>query len=85
VGSGNLTDFKTIEVDVDIDQTPDVIDIPQSEDKIRDEEPVVTPDVEVTTEQILIDNIDIPVEIKAAYPIQVEIDNNGTWINVRQM
>ena len=85
VGSGNLTDFKTIEVDVDIDETPAVIDIPQSEDKVRDEEPVITPDAEITTEQILIDDIDIPVEIKANAPVQIEIDNNGVWRNVREI
>ena len=85
IGDGFLTDQDQFIVDVDIDQTPDVIDIPQSEDKVRDEEPVVTPDVEVTTEQILIDDIDIPVEIKAEYPIQVEIDNDGIWRNIREM
>ena len=84
-GDGNLTNTKVITIPIEIDETPAVIDIPQSEDKVRDEEPVITPDAEITTEQILIDDIDIPVEIKAAYPIQVEIDNNGTWINVRQM
>jgi hypothetical protein len=84
-GDGNLTDTKVITIPVEIDETPDVIDIPQSEDKVRDEEPVVTPDAEITTEQILIDDIDIPVEIKAEYPIQVEIDNNGNWLNIREL
>ena len=84
-GDGNLTDTKVITIPVEIDETPDVIDIPQSEDKVRDEEPVVTPDAEITTEQILIDDIDIPVEIKAEYPIQVEINNNGNWLNIREL
>lgn len=85
IGDGYLTDQDQFIVDVDIDQTPDVIDIPQTEDKIRDEEPVITPDTEVTTDQIVINDIDIPVEIKAEYPIQVEIDNDGVWRNIREM
>ena len=44
-----------------------------------------TPDVEVTTDQILVEEIDIPVEIKSDYPIQVEIENSGTYIEVREI
>ena len=84
-GSGNLTASDTIIIPVNIDQLPDAIDIPQSEDKIKDEQPVIVPDIEVTTEQILINDIDIPVEIKAEYPIQVEIDNDGNWRNIREI
>ena len=70
---------------INIDRTPDAIDIPSTEDKLRDEEPVITPDVEVITEQIVIDDIDIPVEVKADYPIQVEIDNSNVWYNVQEL
>ena len=84
-GFGTLTATDSIIIPVIIDETPDVIDIPQSEDKVRDEEPVVTPDVEVTSEQIVISDIDIPVEIKADAPIQVEIDNSDVWLNIREL
>jgi len=84
-GFGGLTDSHQFDVDVEIDQMPDVIDIPESDDTIRNEEPVVTPDVEVTTQQIVINDIDIPVEIKADYPIQVEINDSDNWQNVRQI
>ena len=30
-------------------------------------------------------DIDIPVEIKSDYPIQVQIDNNGIWIDVENI
>ena len=53
--------------------------------KMRDEEPVVTPNVEVTSEQIVVEDIDIPVEIKSDYPIQVEIENDDNWYNVREI
>ena len=61
--TGGLTDSDTISVG-NIDQTPDAISIPESEDKIKDESPVITPDVEITTEQIVVEDIDIPVKIK---------------------
>jgi hypothetical protein len=72
-------------VPINIDQTPDAIEIPSSEDKLRDELPVITPNIEVTTEQIVIDDIDIPVTIKASQPIQVEIDDSGTYLPVEEL
>jgi len=85
VGLGNLQDTDSISIYPYIDQMPDAVDIPESEDTFKNEEPIVTPDVEITTEQIVIDNIDIPVEIRADYPIQVEIDNDGNFVDVRQL
>ena len=70
--------------DIDIDELPAGISIPSSEDKFLGEEPVITPDVTVTSDQIVIDDVDIPVEVTADSPIQVEIDNGGVWYNVRQ-
>jgi hypothetical protein len=84
-GYGDLTATFPLTMPIIIDETPNVIDIPESDDTFRDENPVVTPDVEVTTQQIVVDDIDIPVEIKADYPIQVEIDNDGTYQDVRQI
>ena len=84
-GQGGLITVKQSSVPVNIDQTPDAIDIPSTEDKLRDEQPVITPDVEVITDQIVIDDIDIPVEVKADYPIQVEIDNSNVWYNVQEL
>ena len=85
IGSGGLSDVDVVTVPINIDQTPNAIQIPSSEDKLRDEEPVITPDTEVTTDQILIEEIDIPVEVKSDYPIQVEIENSGTYIEVREI
>jgi len=84
-GYGSLGVTEVINVPVIIDQTPDYIEIPETDDTIRNEEPVVTPDVEVTTQQLVIEDIDIPVEIKSDYPIQVEIDNDDQWRNIRQI
>ena len=60
-------------------------EVPESLDKIKSETPVISPDVEVTTEEILIDGIDIPVAIKSDSPIQVEIDNSGVYVDVEQI
>ena len=84
-GYGTLTATDTVSLPIIIDELPNVIDIPESDDTFKDENPVITPDVEVTTQQIVIDDIDIPVEIKADYPIQVEIDDDGTFQDVRQI
>ena len=84
-GYGGLVAYEQVVVPINIDQTPDAIDIPSTEDKLRDELPVITPNVEVTSEQIVVDDIDIPVEIKSDYPIQVEIENDGNFQDVRQI
>ena len=84
-GSGGLIDTEVVNVPINIDQTPNAIQIPASEDKLRDEEPVITPDIEVTTDQILIEDVDVPVEVKSDYPVQVEIENSGTFIEVREI
>jgi len=85
VGQSGLSAIDQLIVPINIDQTPDSIDIPSSEDKLRDEEPIITPNIEVTTEQIVIEDIDIPVVIKASQPIQVEIENSGTYLPVEEM
>ena len=84
-GYGGLLAQEVEVIPITIDQTPNAIDIPSTEDKLRDEEPVITPNVEVTSEQIVVEDIDIPVEIKSDYPIQVEIENSDVWYDVREI
>ena len=85
IGLGNLQDTDSILVNPYIDELPDTIDIPETEESLKNEEPVVTPDVEITTEQLTVEDIDIPVEIKADYPIQVDINGQDNWQDVRQI
>ena len=59
--------------------------IEESDDKLKDAEPVYTPDAELLSEMYLIDDIDIPVEIKSNYPIKVDINKNDNWEDVRQI
>ena len=83
-GSGSLFVEAEQTFNIDIDQMPDQITIPASEDKFLNEEPVITPDVTVTSEKIVVDDVDIPVEVKANSPIQIEIDDGGVWYSIRQ-
>ena len=86
VGLGGLTDDDIEQVTINIDQDPQLsIDIPASRDKIKDEDPVVTPEETVTTNELEITDIDIPVEIKSNHPIQVEIDNDDNWRKLREI
>ena len=85
IGEAGLIDTATFDAFINIDRTPDAIQIPSSEDRLRDEEPVITPNTEVTSEQIVVDDIDVPVEIKADQPIQVEIDDSGTFQDIREI
>jgi hypothetical protein len=83
-GSGGLaSDTHTLVANVDI--TPVNIDIQDSEDLLANQNPVVTPGSPQLTSQYLIDDIDVDVEIKADYPIQVQVNNDGTWENVREL
>ena len=84
-GAGGLTANDIHPLSVIIDQTPDLIDIPESDDKISSETPVITPDVETTTLTLTVNDIDIPVEVKADYPIQVEFDTDGNYQDIRQI
>lgn len=84
-GVGSLTDEDVEIVPAIIDQLPDAITVPESNDLIKDQAPVISPDVQLTTDQLLVTDIDIPVEIKSDYPIQVQIDNNGTWIDIENI
>ena len=80
---GTATDFDN--TSVNIDQTPVNLNIEESGDNLKDAEPVYTPDTEILSEMYLIDDIDIPVEIKASDPIKVDINKNDNWEDVRQI
>ena len=83
-GAGAMAAQEIKTVNINIDQLPDVVNFPTSEDKIKSEQPVISPDETVTSEQVVINDIDIPVEIKSSSPIQVQIDD-GTYQNIRQI
>ena len=85
--TGKLGNFQeqTFTVPIIVDDTPENLNIPESDDLIKDQTPVVSPEVEVLSDLILIDDIDIKVEIKSNYPIQVDLNQDNDWTNVRQL
>jgi hypothetical protein len=72
---GQITLSNTIEILIDI--TPDNIIIPETDDKFKSQDPVFSPETEVLSELLLVDDIDIPVEIKSNFPIQVDINGQN--------
>lgn len=76
-------------VTIEIDETPDNFIIPETDEKIKEEEPVYTPDI--VPDQVLISDllsvngIDIPIEIKANYPIKVIVNQSIDLKNVREL
>lgn len=79
------TVFDSSDTTVVIDQLPNNFNIPESEDLIKNEQLVLSPDTEILTELILIDDIDIPVEIKANRAILVDKNRQEDWIKVRSI
>ncbi len=85
-GHGGLTNTEVELVIINIDESPLPFSIPASEEKLKDEDPVITPDDTITTETIQITDIDIPVEIKSSQPIQVEFSTDpDVWHEVRSL
>ena len=83
-GNGGTVSSSDVVI-INIDDTPDNLGIQSSEDLIKDQEPIITPEVEVLTDQYLVDGVDIDVEIKSNYPIQVQVNNDNVWENVREL
>ncbi len=83
-GYGGLLVQEFEVIPVNIDQTPGLVSVPESRDKFKTEEPVISPE-EDSLLTLEVTDIDIPVEIKADKQIKVEIDDNGIWNDVRSI
>ncbi len=86
--TGKLGTFQeeVITIPIIIDDTPDNLNIPESVDLIKDQQPIYTPpDVEVLTDLLLIDDVDIKVEVKSDYPIQIDLNQQNEWYDIRQI
>lgn len=82
-GSGGQI-IKDSTITINIDETPDAVNIPETDNVFKSEDPVFSPK-QTSTLTIEIDDIDIPVEIKSNKPIQVDINQQQTWNNLRQI
>ena len=76
---------------VNIDRLPDNINIPDRLELAPSTDPVTSPDDDtVLSDPIFIEDIDIPVEIRASQPIQVRFDDDdpdieSNWNSLRQI
>ena len=45
------------------------------------------PDVDYTSPlvPVSVDDINVPVEIQSSHPIKVEIDSDGTWLDIQEI
>ena len=89
-GCGGTVFAEVVTVAVDIDQLPDLFNIPNSKDKIPEDVVRAPEDDVVLSDPIIVTDIDIPVEIKSDKPIQVRFDNDDpnletSWKNVRNI
>ena len=84
IGSGG-TDGQVASIDINIDETPDNLVIPETDDKFRLEDPVYTPETEILSDLLLIEGVDVAVEIKSNNPIKVDVNKQGIWKDVRQI
>ena len=84
-GYGGLTANDLHVATINIDQNPDLITVPESSDRLKNDDPVISPDREIDLIELEVTDIDIPVEVKSDRPTQVEIDNDGNYRDIRQI
>ena len=70
--------YQTLVISVGVDRTPDPITIPSTMSNPNEE--VISPDVPVAVQ-----DIDVPIEIRASQPIQVQVGGNTNWEDVREI
>lgn len=87
-GSGGQA-TATHDVTINIDATPDNMILTETGGKFKSQDPVYTPDIvpqEVIESQLyLVDGVDVAVELQANQPIQVDLNKEGIWRNVREI
>jgi hypothetical protein len=86
VATGNGgQETKQITIPINVDETPDNFLVPESEDLLKDQAPIYTPDAIVTSYEIVISDIDIPVEVKSDKPILIDVNSQEDWKPIREL
>lgn len=78
-------DSKQITIPIVIDETPDNFLVPESDDLLLSQDPVITPNENLTSYEIVVQDIDVPVEVKADKPILVEVNDDDIWNKIRKI
>jgi hypothetical protein len=84
VGGGGSAET-TSTIDIIVDEVPENINVPETDELFKEQEPIYVPDYEVTSNYLEILDIDIPVEIKSDKPIKVDINQQQDWQDLRQL
>lgn len=86
VATGNGgQETKQVTIPINIDETPTNFLVPESEELLKDQAPIYTPDAIATSYKIVIGDIDIPVEIKADKPILIDKNEQQDWERLRSI
>jgi len=80
---GSTTETFTVPINVDI--TPDNMAIEESDDLFKDQVPIVTPDSIILGEFYEVKDVDIRVEVKSNWPINVDINQQDDWKQIREI
>lgn len=87
-GSGGLASRQRT-TSIIIDELPTNLDLLDTTGLVKDEQPAYTPQIipedVILTDLYEITDIDIPVEIKSNYPLEVDINQSGVWGKVREL
>lgn len=90
-GDGGVINVSSSVIDCIIDREPSVFNIPDTADVFPETDPVSSPPIDIAiSDPIIVNNIDIPVEIRADKPIQVRFDDDDpdfdvNWKNLREL
>ena len=86
VATGNGgQETKQITIPINIDETPENFLVPESVELLKEQSPIFTPDSVVTSYEIVIDDIDIPVEVKSDKPILIDKNKQQDWKGIRKL
>ncbi len=75
----------TSEIQIIVDETPENINLPETENVYKLQEPINTPDYTVTSNYLAVDGVDIPVEVRSNRPIKVDRNQQQDWQDIRQL
>lgn len=85
VGSGGSVSPPVTLTTINIDETPENINVPETEDVYKEQDPIVVPEYTISSDYLQVLDIDIPVEIKSDKPIKVDINQQNNWQDLRQL
>lgn len=84
VGNGGSRET-IVDIPIIVDERPENINIPETQEAFKLQDPVISPNYDVTSNLLELDGVDIPVEIKSNKPIKVDLNRQDNWQDIRQL